>query len=57
MYRRKPGRPKKNNSRDAVFKLRLSRAEHEKLRVLADENCVSMSELVRLWIDKKWNSA
>ena len=56
MYRKKPGRPKLANSRDTVFKLRLSRAEHEKLRVLADENCVSMSELVRLWIDKTWRS-
>ena len=55
MYK-KVGRPKKNNSRDAVFKLRLSRAELEKLRFMADENCVSMSELVRLWIDKKWRS-
>lgn len=55
MYK-KVGRPKKDSSQDAAFKLRMSRKTLEKLRFMAEEKQVSMSELVRLWIDKNWQS-
>lgn len=53
---RKRGRPNVEHSKSTTFKFRLSESELRKLREIADENMLSMSELLRLWINKKGQS-
>jgi predicted DNA-binding protein len=53
---KKRGRPKTVGSKSRLFKFRLNDKEYGRLSILAEEKCMSKSELVRYWINKNWES-
>lgn len=56
MYRKKPGRPKKFDSKDIVINVRLSKKEYGRLRSLADEKELSISSVIRMLINEYWTA-
>jgi hypothetical protein len=56
LYKKKPGRPKKFDSKDIVINVRLSKKEYGRLRNLADEKEVSISSTIRMLINEYWTA-
>ena len=56
MYKKKPGRPKKYDSKDIVITVRLSKKEYGRLRTLADEKETSISSMIRMLINEYWSA-
>lgn len=49
------GRPKKENPRNLVFKVRLTQKEYDYLHILSKERNMSMSEVIRKCLYWNWN--
>ena len=56
MYRRKPGRPKKFDSKNCVVTVRLNLKEMARLRALSEEKDMSISSVIRMLINEYWSA-
>lgn len=53
---KKPGRPKKYDSKDIVINVRLGKKEYGRLKSLADEKEMSISSVIRMLINEYWTA-